>query len=122
MIPVPELAQIRADVASEILTDTATIQTRALANDGAGNPVETYSGSTTTPCRIRFASGGKPSYPKQRSGEQSQPQQLWIVTLPYSVSVNETDRLTINGETYEIVTANETRSEEICKRVLCKRI
>lgn len=121
MISNSELARMRADVAAS-LTTTATIQTRSLANDGAGNAVETYSGSTTIACRLRFASGGKPSYPKQRSGEQSQPQQLWIVTLPYDANVNETDRLTINGETYEVVTANEERSIEVCKRVFCKRV
>lgn len=121
MISATELAQMRADVTAS-LTDTATVQTRALANDGAGNAVETYSGSTTVACRLRYASGGKPSYPKQRSGDQSQPQQLWVVTLPYDASVNETDHLLINGETYEVVTANEERSLELCQRVLCKRI
>ncbi len=121
MVSAAQLTQMRADVTSS-LTDTATIQTRSLSNDGAGNAVESYSGSTTIACRLRFASGGKPSYPKQRSGDQSQPQQLWIVTLPYNASVSETDRLTINGETYEVVTANEERSIELCKRVLCKRM
>ena len=121
MIGATELATMRATVTSG-LTDTATIKTRTLANDSAGNAVETYAGTTATACRIRFSSGGKPSQPKQRSGEQSQPQQLWTVTLPYSVTVNETDRLIINGTTYEVVTANETRSLELCKRVLCKRV
>jgi head-tail adaptor len=121
MVSITELARMRADVTAS-LTDTATIQTRSLTNDGAGNAVEAYSGSTTVACRLRFDSGGKPAFPKQRSGEQAQPQQLWIVTLPYNASVNETDRLTINGEIYEVVTANEQRSLELCKRVLCKRI
>lgn len=121
MVSSTQLAQMRADVTAS-LTSTATVQTRSLVNDGAGNAVESYSGSTSVVCRLRYASGGKPSYPKQRSGEQSQPQQLWIVTLPYSATVNETDRLTILGETYEVVTANEDRSLEVCKRVICKRV
>lgn len=121
MISTAELTSMRATVTS-VLTDTATIQTRSSANDGAGNAVETYAGTATIACRLRFASGNKPSSPKQRSGEQMQPQQLWIVTLPYNASVNETDHLIINGTTYEVVTANEQRSLELCQRVLCKRV
>ena len=120
MVPT-DLSQLRASVLST-LTSVATIQVRTVTNDGAGNGVESYAGSVTSPCRIRYASGGRPASAKQRSGDEAQPQQLWIVTLPYEAVVNESDRLTIGGTTYEIVTANTVRSLDICQRFLVKRI
>src|SRR5262249_1340871 len=102
--------------------DTATILRRTLVDDGNGGQETTYANAGTTACRISFAGSKSELTLKDRQiGGRITPQQEWIVTLGHDSDVLETDRLEINGSTYEVISSLRRRSWEITKRLLVKQ-
>lgn len=120
LLEVSELAEIRA-TQLEALPDTATLQTRTLASDGAGGQTSSWANAGTSACRLMFA-GNNPTYRDMAVAMKIAPQQLFIVTLPHDATIAETSRLIINGTTYDAITALNERSWQTAKRLLVKRI
>ena len=118
-----DLACMRATL-EDSLPDTATIKTRTQTTDDYGGEGEVWGGTATTTCRISFAGDDvAAAFTDQPVGAGVDPQQLYVVTLPYGTAINKTDRLVINGTTYDVVSdADKTRSEQISKRLLVKAI
>src|SRR5262249_59535373 len=110
------------DIGKRALPDTAIILRRTLVDDGNGGQESTYASVGTAACRISFAgSKSEPALKDRQQGGRITPQQEWIVTLAHDANVLETDRLQINGETYEIISSMRRRSWEITKRFLVKQ-
>lgn len=122
LLSTAELAEIRA-TQLEALPDTATILRRALVADGRGGQVATYTAQAeTVACRLSFEDRDKPKMLDAVTSGRPEPQERFIVTLPHDASIEETDRLTINGATFEIVTSLAARSWETAKRLLVRRV
>lgn len=116
-----QLARLRT-ISKQAMPDTATILRRTLTDDGNGGKVESYASVGTAPCRIAFGgSKTEPTLKDRQVGGRITPQQEWIVTLANDANVLETDRLQINGATYEIISSIRVRSWEITKRLLVKQ-
>src|SRR5262249_23178079 len=101
---------------------TVTILRRTLTSDGQGGQQQSYASIGTNICRLMFAGGNRPIIPDSESAGKIDPMERYIATLPYNVTVLETDRLTINSTPYEIVSILAVRSYETAKRLLVKRI
>lgn len=93
-----QLAQIRR-LAEEHMPDTATILRRTLTDDGNGGQVESYASAGTTACRVRLDNSRSN---RDEGGRITNPD-YWIVNIPTSTTLDDTDRLTINSDTFEIV-------------------
>jgi hypothetical protein len=108
------------EVAAELLPDTATIYRRTLSADGRGGKVATYAAQIETiPCRLTFpGEGDKPTIVDREVGGRIRPQQQFLVTMPTDADVLETDRLGINGTTFDIISSLATRSFQVVKRLL----
>ncbi len=116
-----QLAQLRT-LHERALPNTATILRRTLTSDGQGGQTQSYASVGTTICRLAFFGGNRPVMPDTEQSGKIEPKERWIVTLPYGADALETDRLTINGVTYEIVSALDRRSHETARRLLVKRV
>src|SRR5262245_7062996 len=121
MITAGELAIIQGD-AQQAMPDTATILRRTLTSDSQGGQTQSYSSVGTSVCRLAFFGGNRPVIPDTEQAGKIDPKERYIATLPYNASILETDRLTINSVTYEIVSALPTRSYETARRLLVKRV
>src|SRR5262249_25520203 len=108
--------------AIQAMPDIVTILRRTLTADGNGGQTQSYGSVGTTTCRLSFYSGDKPIMFDAANAEKIDPRERYVVTLPFSASILETDRLTINSVTYEIVSALNVRSYETARRLLVKRV
>jgi len=116
MLSERDLAQMR-ETEEAALPDVANIQRRTLTPDGYGNQTETWSTVQSPPCRIA------PYKEKKIETEQAGVITAiaeFIVTLPYDVVINATDRLQINGTQYEIIEAVTDTSWRISRRLRVK--
>ena len=121
-IPESVLATARA-WNDDLMPDSAVIKRRTQAVDSYGGTAATYATSSTVPCRIIFR-GEKPLIQEITAwrGEQLNPADTYEGVLPLGTDVQESDRLLVNGNTYEIVTQLDARSYQMAVRVLLKRL
>lgn len=118
-----ELTAMRSVVADS-LPDTATVLTRTQTTDTYGGQGESWSGTRTVCCRLQFVEGDlSRTYTDAIKGAGVEAQQLYVVTLPHDAAITKTDRLVINGCTYDVVTdPMKTRSDQLAVRVLVKEV
>jgi hypothetical protein len=116
-----ELADIQRE-AVNALPDRATVLRRTFSADGNGGKVDAYvAQDATVRCRIVFQAF-RPVVPDMQTGGQVKPSETFLVTLPHDADVLETDRLSIKGTLYAIVSNMAARSYEVTKRLLVRRI
>lgn len=108
------------ETAADLLPDTAIVLRRSLATDTTGGKTATYSAQTERiACRLSFpGQGDTPTMVDRTVGGRITPQQQFLVTMMGDADVLETDRLTILGTTYDIVSSLATRSFQVYKRFL----
>lgn len=115
-----DLAFIRSEQL-KALGSTATIYRRTLTDDGNGGKETTYPTSSTSACRLVFF-GGRPVMPDTASASKIDPKERFILTLPYDADILETDRVAVEGSTYEVISSKAARTWETVKRFLVKRV
>lgn len=120
MLTGAELTDMREE-AELALPDVCVVQARTLTSDGQGGRTEAYATSVTTTCRVSPA-GQTTQGNEVTRGDGTKALADWIVTLPYSTSVAQTDRLLVNGVTYEVLGVKAPRGWEITRRVLARTI
>jgi hypothetical protein len=123
MLTERQLAKMRR-TANLLLPDIATILRQMLVDDGAGGKQEVYDTENpvgTSKCRFS-AMDVKTRMKDQATGGRIQPNEGFIVSLPLGTDVQETDRLVINGETYDVISAADKRSFEVNLRFVVKRV
>jgi len=118
-----ELTTIRSDV-EELLPDTCTIQQSVITNNAVGEPVRTYSArAENVPCRIdpeivmqnAFEYlGGFSDVVKANSG--------FRLTVAHDQTVEITDRVVCNGETYEVVAVDPGKSWKASTRATLSKV
>lgn len=120
MLTSGQLAKMRT-VANKLLPDTAVIYTRALADDGRGGKLASWTEGESVACRLSAASvRGRAK--DATHGDRIEPAEGWIVSLPVDAVVGEADRLKINGIFYEVISSNTRRSFDVNLRLICKQV
>jgi hypothetical protein len=114
------LAKMRR-TANRLLPDMATILRRELVDDGAGGEEAVYNPIGTTKCRFS-APDIKTRIKDQMTGGRIQSNEGFLMSFPHDADVQETDRLAINGNTYDVISAGDKRSFEVNKRFIVKRV
>ena len=116
-----DLAWMRATVNAH-LQGTAVISRATLANDGVGGRVHTYVASGTVDARIARLTadefGGEERTLANRIIEMS----TLVVNMPANTDVEEKDRVTYAGTTYEVIDVFSRQPDEIVRRVRLKEI
>jgi hypothetical protein len=113
MLTTAELTAIRTE-ANAWLPSVATRLARVQVNDGAGGVGSGYvADPATVACRIAPVAGGEG--PDQ--GGAVDDRTTHIVTLPAGTTVEEPDRLVIDGVTYEITLVRKRPGLEAVRRV-----
>ncbi len=114
-----ELAYLREDAASMLPDDVSVIRMVNLPDGAGGQQVSWESMGTTL--KGRLASATKAPTETQEGGRQ-----LaiigWKLLLPWDADIQATDRLEINGETFEVNGTNRGLSEQILLEVTLKRV
>jgi hypothetical protein len=120
MLTQRQLTKMRR-VANRLLPDIATILRRTLVDDGAGGEEATYNPIGTTLCRFS-AIDIKTRIKDQMTGGRIQNNEGFLMSFPHDAEVQETDRLAINGNVYDMISAGDKRSFEVNKRFIVKRV
>lgn len=121
MLTTAQLNQMRHD-ANRLLPDTATIYRRTVTADDSGGESADWSTKVgEVKCRLSATSAKSRARDAVR-GERIEAAEGWIVSLPIGTDVTETDRLTINDTTYEVVSALDSRSFGVNIRLIVKRV
>jgi hypothetical protein len=122
MVTASELADIRA-AAIGFLPDTATVMRRTLTDDGVGGTTVSYTSAGTVNCRLVFSgSKSEPTMKDREEGGRITAQQFYLVTLAHDADIVQTDRLAINGDTFELLSDVTARSSEVSKRLLARKL
>lgn len=101
-----ELAQIRADIAG-LLPDTCDILEVTRTSDGAGSWAEAWGTATASvPCRIDFRSYGK----EAMNAAALIPYKSGIISMEYDETITTSNRVLLNGVTYNITGVNNNQS------------
>lgn len=119
MLSSVELAQIRADVA-DLLPDTCNILSVSRTSDNQGGYTETWGTSTAgVSCRIDAV---KATSGNQLSGDSLRSFKEFILTLPYSTTISEVNRVELNSETFAVTSVDDGKSWAVVKRAYVERI
>jgi head-tail joining protein len=120
MLTAGQLSKMRR-TANRLLPTTATILRRTLEDDGAGGQTESYAANGTARCRLSTVSERTRAHDRA-IGNRIDTDEGFLVALPVGTDVLETDRLTINGTTYAIVSPADERSDQVLLRFVLKRL
>lgn len=115
MLTADELADMRETV-NESLPDTCTIQSKTTSSDGMGGFTETWANTYTgVPCRVKADNLN----PKELvENDTIKGKQTYTITLAHNQTVNSTQRIVWNTQTFEIVAPREN-SWQLHKRLVC---
>lgn len=115
-----QLAVMRSQVET-MLPDTAVIQSKSLASDGAGGWNETWSavtGGTVScrmdPLRLREAI--------RLVGEQERLRELYQLTTPHDAPLDVDYRVVVGGETYSVIQLDTDHSWNVSVRAVVAKV
>jgi len=114
-----ELTDIRTAIA-DLLPDTCTLLSVTNTRDAVGGVVETYGTAGTSPCRVDPIVQMKP-YEALGAGAVA-PFHRYMLTLPYNSTVTTEMRVSVNGETFNVISADDPKSWEGSRRVILEQI
>ena len=117
MLSAAELASLRATVEAS-LPDTAAIHRPNRVSDGQGEYKEGTPATiavATVKCRVSPA--GKSAEERIIADRLGQAM-AWAITVPPETDVKRTDRVIVNGRTFEVAQILGPRSYEVSRRVV----
>lgn len=118
MIAAAELADMRSTVTGS-LPDTAQIKRDNDDRDGGGwQAASTWPVVATWACRIE--EDVRPADVEE--GDAPQADTRWILTLPHDATVLPTDRVTVNGNDYEVIGSDQEETERLAVTVYLRRM
>ena len=119
MLSASEIAAMR-EAQEAALPDTCTILRRTLTNDGQGGYVETWSEvATGVKCRLVHSNLA----PRETViAERAAGRTVWQLTVPYGTDISRTDRVVVNGVTYEILAVWSGGTWETARRVVLAKV
>lgn len=119
MLTDSELQYMR-DSLEQIMPDTCVILAAVNTADGQGG-YETIWGTATANVRCRIDPGRKEMY-ERISGAQLAPFAWFQLTLPHDVTIGTSDRVVVNGETYNVINDDAGKSWQGTIRVALMRV
>lgn len=117
-----DLAAARAPFV-DWLDTTATVMTYARVSDGGGGFTETWTREDdSVPARVApLGLGGSGSGERTPRGDRIDDQATVIITLPAGTAITDSDRLCVEGVTYEVMNVR-VRSRELSRRVEARQV
>ncbi len=109
------------ETSDAFLPGTAVISGTANVSDGQGSFTQTYVARSGGTVDARLAAENT----QPRSGEiasRSAAVTSWILTLPADTTITNTDQVTFDSNTYEVLSIADRDPEEIARRVRLVRI
>ena len=112
-----ELALMRESIA-DTLPDLCNLLTPTYTGDGMGGFTSAFGTvSTNIPCRL------DPVKPREQlSADRNVHFATFMLTLPYSITVNPNYRIEVNGGTYNVTGVSPDKSWNMDRRVTVERI
>lgn len=117
MLTTSDIAGMRATLDLS-LPGTAIIVRPSGSSDGMGGVTDAWAAAGTVSARLSPSGSGS----DQIAGGQVINEAPWTVTVPASTDVRTTDRITISGQTLEVVAITSPRSYETCLRAACVEV
>jgi len=119
-----ELAEARTDL-DDLFEDEADVERPTKTPDGAGGRTVTWKVINTVPCSIAPIGGGEPvSFAQKGStgtvGDRIDDRSTHILTVPAETEVEETDRVTVSEQIYEVSLVRKRGANELVRRVELK--
>lgn len=115
-----ELTDMRVTVL-DLMPDTCTIQSMSTTKNSIGEAVHSYSNrGTSIQCRLDPLKGHKEEY--GMFGGVLQTEGNFVLTVPYDQTVTTTDRVIVDGTTFEVVFVDPEKSWNVSVRAVLKEI
>jgi hypothetical protein len=105
------------ELAEQMMPETAQVYRRTLTPDSTGAKAESYIFNGTTVCAIEFPDG-KPNVIDAVVGGRITAKQRLLLAVPLDADVVQTDRLTINNVSYDVISLVVAESYAVEKRIL----
>ncbi len=114
-----EIAAMRAAQA-QTLPDTGTVQRKSASGDGKGGQTVSYANfATGVNCRLgRDAQAARPGV----KGERIDTRIPWVITFAHDQDIRSTDRILIDGRTFEVINVEDHTEWMTALRVQCVEI
>ena len=111
MISTSELTEIR-EAALDLLPDTCQILSSTYTPDGQGGGTITWGTAVAdVKCRLDSMQTNKEAF----AGEAITPTYNYMLDLPYSTTIDTTQRVSVNSETFAVVSVDVGKSWAITK-------
>jgi head-tail adaptor len=111
-----ELALARSDFETTLLTETCTIRRVVRTQTDSGGYTEVWSDAATVACRI-----GQPSTRELQLGGAMAEDADAIARLPALTDIRGADRLVRGSDTFEVMGAPVTVTDELIRSVFVRR-
>jgi hypothetical protein len=105
-----ELADARADFATEFFVQTCDVIREVRSTDGGYGQLTTPETAATYPCRVTDAKRDR----RREEGETPIGTVRRQVQLPWNADIRKTDRLRIGGVTFGVIGSDAGRAEALC--------
>lgn len=113
-----ELAGMRDDAETLLLTQTCTIQTVSRASDGMGGFTETWNNThTNVPCRLSPQGGSG-----RVQGDQFTVVTGWVLDVAYDQAIAAGNRVVLGGDTFDVLEVRDDHTDRIVRRAAIKRL
>ncbi len=114
-----KLARMRAEILA-LLTDTCVLSSPSYSPNGMGGGTITYTAAGTVVGRLDNPNKRQDDV-IQRVGKEGLTIN-YVLTLPYDATIDADWRVTVNGQTYEIIELNADHSMRVVKRAYIARV
>lgn len=105
---------------NESLPSVALVQHRTSASDGRGGQTESYDAGTALDCRLLQMGSQESAGREEATGHVAS--SWWNILLPAGSDVRTTDRIVIDGQTYEVIDHGDARSQSLVMKVAARRV
>lgn len=120
-----ELARLRADVEAYALPDTCNVLSLTRTPDGEGGWTNTWGTATANvACRLDLSISrgvGIVGAESVRSASLK-PFSTWILTAAHGTALDNTNRVEVNGDTFNVVEVDDARSWNAHVRATLERV
>lgn len=118
-IPQWQIDQARASF-NEHLPSTGLVKHRTGTSDGRGGQSESYDVGTAVRCRLLPMGAREAQGREEASGHKAS--SWWTILFPAGSDVRTTDRVVIDGQTYEVIDHIDARSQSLVMKVSARRV
>lgn len=104
------------------MPDTATILHRELMDDDAGGKRADYPDiGATTICRFTTMSAASRMRDQATAG-RIQSNEGYFLSVPVGTNLQETDRVVVNGITYDVTSSEPDHSHQVVRKFVLKKV